>query len=238
MRRSGSLAGPEQPWAKVIVVVAVPSSDFPVSGPDRRIRAIPCITSWHGVWRSPGAVLERQQNKSVRQASQYYPECAAGRVLPLATRAGALAVSPAIHGGCRRQGRPKACFEDNRETVKDTPTRDTMQRTMYMPAGPGKAIMSSLTTARRECSATTPTTTTSKHGRKYIHVDRLCHFSPDAPDMAIRVSLCGVLTGTCSPAAVGGCRTMHVAVSARPSIKRVLSHDGGPGVDGDHRRHP
>jgi len=36
--------------------------------PDRRIRQVPCITSWHGVWRSPGADLGRQKKQALRPA--------------------------------------------------------------------------------------------------------------------------------------------------------------------------
>jgi hypothetical protein len=108
----------------------------------------------------------RQKNESPRSASQYHPRNSRSEWLPGCASGerfrGPLAVSATIHGGAA-QG---ACFVDNMETVKDTPTRrDTCE-------GPLRAVKPNIAKA----SATPGTARLSaRPGCQFIHL-ALCGY--------------------------------------------------------------
>lgn len=86
----GVSLGPEQQRANVIAVVDAHNSDGPGRGPDRRIRQVPCITSWHGVWRWSGAIWERQKNESRAVLRNTILETAVVNAAPCTARARSL----------------------------------------------------------------------------------------------------------------------------------------------------
>ncbi|KAF1935788.1 hypothetical protein EJ02DRAFT_113174 [Clathrospora elynae] len=191
------------------------SSDRPGWGPDRRIRQVPCITSWHGVWRSPGALFA---DPSWNGRSELLIPC----TLPGRQRQGALDTSPATHG----------CFADNMATVRDTPTwphafappslgsvavfrQPGLQRRMcasdchhnaspLLVGGVAPLRLPGIARAFQRHTRTLPRT----HARQQYLV-----FSREARCLRSR-------------------RTMHVAVSTWSSIKRVQCPEDGPGASG------
>jgi hypothetical protein len=95
---------------------------------------VPCITSWHGVWRSPGAISSGRKTKARAPACSQFVR--RNSILETAVVKGTLvapqvwtvrtsrAWGPGRFAGdswrCRAGAR---CFVDNMETVNDTPTR-------------------------------------------------------------------------------------------------------------------